>query len=173
MSIFRFPEQVNEVGARIVAGVVAVFAAISLAWPSPWLIGVLALGFLLRVGWGPTFSLLARFAMFVAPFIAEPRPMPGKPKRFAQGIGASMTVLSTVFAASGFAFGAQVLMGILFVCATLESVFGICLGCWMYAQGQRRGWIAADACDVCYVGGGSVVGNVAGDAVTAPRPSIG
>ena len=58
----------------------------------PWLIAVLAYGFWARVLTGPTLSPLGQLVTrVVTPLVpAAPRNVPGPPKRFAQGIGATL-----------------------------------------------------------------------------------
>ncbi len=151
MSLFSFPAQVNERAARLVAAVVAASAAASLLFGLTWMPWLLAAGFLLRVGWGPKVSPLARAALWLAPKIWEPLPVPGRPKRFAQGIGAGVTLTSGLLGAAGQNSASAGLLAMLVVFATLEAGVGFCCGCWMFARLQERGWVAADACDVCVV----------------------
>src|SRR5690348_16712033 len=109
---------------------------LSIVLQQPWLIVVLAYGFLARVLTGPKLSPMGLLATKVLtpllPFAA--RPVPGPPKRFAQGIGTVVTL-----AASILYFGfhepvwAYARTGLLVVFATLESVFGFCAGCQMFA----------------------------------------
>jgi Domain of unknown function (DUF4395) len=148
MALFSFPNQVNERAARLVAAIVAVSGVAALATKAWWLIPLLSIGFWLRVGWGPKFSPLARFAMAVAPKLWPAVPVPGAPKRFAQGIGAVVTLLASVLLASGLAAG-WVLVGMLIVFATLEASVAFCFGCWLYAGLQRVGWLPPDACVEC------------------------
>jgi hypothetical protein len=60
----------------------------------------------------------------VAPRLGPPAYVPGPPKRFAQGIGAAFSTTAAVLAL-GFGAGtaADVLVALLVVAATLESVF--------------------------------------------------
>ena len=92
--LFRFPNPVNEVSARLVAGGVLLMGLACLAFRQPWLMPVMAVGFLLRVAAGPRFDplglLVTRVITPRLP-IAE-RLTPGPPKRFAQSIGAVFTV---------------------------------------------------------------------------------
>jgi hypothetical protein len=76
--------------------------------------------------------------------------VPGPPKRFAQGIGATLSVAAAVLAlALGQDTAAYVLLGMLIVAATLESVFGLCLGCLAFARLMRAGVIPAEVCERC------------------------
>ncbi len=156
-SLFRFPNPVNEVAARTVAAGVLVLClttlALSLTLGSGWLwlSAVLAYGFVARVLTGPTMSPLGQLATrVVAPRIGNPRPVPGPPKRFAQAMGATMSLGAAI---AHFAVGADglalVLLGLIAVAATLESVFAFCIGCTIFAGLMRVGLIPAQACAAC------------------------
>jgi hypothetical protein len=115
-----------------------------------WLTAVIAYGFVARVLSGPRLSPLGQLATrVVAPRLGEPRLVPGPPKRFAQAIGAVVTVLAVVLVAVGFDAGAQALLGLMVVFATLESVFAICVGCRIFAALMRAGVIPEDVCEAC------------------------
>ena len=145
--MFSFPNPVNEKAARFVAGVVAITAAIILATGAYWLLIPLTYGFWARVLTGPTLSPLARLAMKVMG--RDPKYVPGPPKRFAQGMGAAMTVTATILWLAGATTAAGVLTALLLVAATLESVFAICLGCHVFALLMRAGLIPDAVCAEC------------------------
>ncbi|WP_320669674.1 DUF4395 domain-containing protein [Patulibacter defluvii] len=149
--VFSFPNPVNEKAARVVAGVVALASILALATGWQWLLIPIAYGFIARALTGPTLSPLGRLAMnVIAPRLGEPKRVPGPPKRFAQSIGA---VVTTVAAIGGLALGwtafANVLLGLMVVFATLESVFAICVGCTIFAGLMRLGVIPEDTCEAC------------------------
>ncbi|NLD77673.1 MAG: DUF4395 domain-containing protein [Acidimicrobiales bacterium] len=150
--LFAFPNPVNEVSARLVAGGVVVLTLEILVGRQPWLIALLAYGFLARVLTGPTLSPLGQFATrVVTPRLGvEARLVPGPPKRFAQGIGATLSVAAAV---AHFGFGAitaaYVLVGAITVAASLESLLGFCLGCKIFALLMRVGIIPAEVCEAC------------------------
>jgi hypothetical protein len=146
--VFTFPNPVNEKAARVVAGVVAITALIILATGAYWLLVPVAYGFWARVLTGPTLSPLARFAMMVAP--GDPKYVPGPPKRFAQGMGAAMSTAAAVLALGfGATTAAGVLVALLLVAATLESVFAFCLGCQVFALLMRTGIVPDTICAEC------------------------
>jgi hypothetical protein len=149
--VFSFPNPVNEKAARVVAGVVALTGVVILLTGAQWLLVPLAYGFWARVLTGPTLSPLGRLAMkVVAPRLGPPRYVPGPPKRFAQGIGAGVTTVAAVVGLVAGAHGAAaVLVGVLVVAATLESVFAICIGCWMFGLLMRAGVIPEETCAAC------------------------
>ena len=76
--------------------------------------------------------------------------VPGPPKRFAQSIGATISVAAVIayfgFGSSGAAY---VLLGAIVVAATLESVFAFCLGCAVFGLLMRWGAIPDDVCEQC------------------------
>src|SRR6516164_6780099 len=95
--LFSFPNPVNELAARTVAGGVVLLCIATVVTGSPLLLALLAYGFVARVLTGPTLSPLGQFATRVAaPRLGPPRLVPGPPKRFAQGIGAVFTVTAAV-----------------------------------------------------------------------------
>ena len=145
--MFSFPNPVNEKAARVVAGVVATTAALILATGAYWLLVPLAYGFWARVLTGPTLSPLARLAMKLT--ARDPKHVPGPPKRFAQGMGAAMTTAATILWLAGATTAAGVLVAMLLVAATLESVFAICLGCHVFAGLMRLGLIPEAVCAEC------------------------
>jgi len=149
---FSFPNPVNEVSARLVAGGVVVLSVVTISLNQPWLLFVLAYGFVARVLTGPTLSPLGQFVTRVLtprmPF--SPKYVAGPPKRFAQGIGATLSVAAVI---ANFGFGATgvayVLVGMIIVAATLESVFALCLGCKAFAVLIRFGVIPEEICERC------------------------
>jgi hypothetical protein len=146
-----FPNPVNEKAARVVAGVVAVLAAITLATGWYWLLAVLAYGFLARALTGPTLSPLGRLASeVVAPRLGDPRYVSGPSKRFAQVIGATMTTTGAVLA---LAFGlhgiADAFLVAMVVAAGLESALGLCVGCKLFGVLMRTGVVPEQVCLEC------------------------
>jgi hypothetical protein len=151
-SLFSFPDPVNEVSARLVAGGVVALSVLTIALNVPWLTAVIAYGFLARVASGPTLSPLGQLVtrVIVPRLPIAARPVPGPPKRFAQAIGATLSVAAAVLALPlGLTSAAYVLLGLLIAAATLESVFGLCLGCRMFALLMRAGMIPPEVCERC------------------------
>jgi hypothetical protein len=134
-SVIGFPRQVDEVSARLVATGVVLEAGAALALRSPVLAVTLWAGFVLRVLSGPRLSPLALVATrVVRPRLAvAPRIVPGSPKRFAQGIGASLTTVVVALLASGHPTPAWALLALLVGFASLEAALGLCVGCKIYA----------------------------------------
>ena len=151
-NLFSFPNPVNEVAARLVAGGVVLLTATILVTHQWWLLVVLAYGFVARVVTGPTLSPLGQLVTkVIVPGLAiEPRPVPGPPKRFAQGIGATVSLLACLL---HFGFGedaaALVLVGLIMFFAVLESVFAFCVGCKIFGVLMRNGVIPEKICLEC------------------------
>ena len=149
--LLSFPNPVNEKAARTVAAVVCALALVTLATSAYWITAVLAYGFLARVATGPTLSPLGRLASTViAPRLGPEKPVPGPPKRFAQGMGATFS-LGAAVASLGFGDGvvADVLLGFLAVAAFLEAALAVCLGCRVFALLMRAGIVPERVCVEC------------------------
>lgn len=148
---FAFPNPVNEVAARTVAAGVVVMAVATLATQELWFTAVIAAGFLARVFTGPTLSPLGQLATrVVAPLIGHEKLVAGPPKRFAQGMGAVMTVAAAVvWFTTGSALVTSLLLGAIVVAAVLESAFAVCLGCHAFALLMRTGIVPESVCLEC------------------------
>ena len=150
--LFEFPNPVNEVSARLVAAGVVLMTLGILVLGQTWLLAPLAYGFVARVLTGPTLSPLGQFVTRVLtpalPF--EARLVPGPPKRFAQGIGATLSVSAAVahigFGSTGLAL---VLVAMITVAASLEAVVGFCLGCKLFALLMKVGIVPEETCEAC------------------------
>jgi hypothetical protein len=150
MDVFSFPRTVNEKAARTVAGVVALTSVVALATGSEWLLLPLAYGFWARVLSGPTLSPLAQLATrVVAPRLGAPKEVAGPPKRFAQALGATFTTAGSIAWLAGADTAAAVLLALLVIAATLESVFAICLGCHIFNALMRIGLVPETVCIEC------------------------
>jgi hypothetical protein len=152
-SFFSFPDPVNEVSARLVAGGVVVMslAALIVDEHAKWLLVVLAYGFVARMLTGPTMSPLGQFVTRVI----TPRTgfaekfVPGPPKRFAQAMGVTFSVAALVLTLLGYDLAARVVLAMLLTAAILESVFALCLGCKVFALLMRAGVIPESVCVRC------------------------
>ncbi len=150
-SLFRFPNPVNETSARLVAGGVVLQCLAVLAFRQWWLLVPLAYGFVARVLTGPTLSPLGQVVTrVITPLVGGTQPLvPGPPKRFAQGIGASLSVGASIAWAFGEHGLGLVLVAAIAAAATLESVFAFCLGCVIFNRLMRWGVIPPEVCESC------------------------
>src|SRR5205807_8099546 len=149
--LFSFPNPVNEKAARVVAGVVLALVLVTLATGAYWLLIPLAYGFWARVLTGPTLSPLGWTAQnVIAPRLGARKPVPGPPKRFAQGMGAVMSTIALVF---GLIVGdhavADGFLVLIVIAAGLESILAVCLGCEVFAVLMRVGLVPESVCAEC------------------------
>jgi len=150
-ALFSFPDPVNEVSARLVAAGVVVMCVLTIAFDLEWATVVIAYGFVARLLTGPTLSPLGQLVTRVVTprlGIAE-RPVPGPPKRFAQGIGVAFSVTALVLTGLGYWTAAEVVLGLLATAALLESALGLCLGCKAFAILMRTGIVPEEVCERC------------------------
>jgi hypothetical protein len=150
--IFSFPNPVDEHAARLVALGVVLMAVGTIVFDQPWMLLVIAYGFLARVLTGPTLSPLGRLVTrVIIPALGRPpKHVPGPPKRFAQGMGVVFSLTAVVlhfgFGATGAAY---VVLGLLAAAASLEAFLGFCCGCMIFAGLMRTGIIPDDTCEAC------------------------
>ena len=149
--LFSFPNPVNEKAARVVAGAVLITVLVILVTGSYWLLIPLTYGFWARVLTGPTLSPLGWTAQnVIAPRLGPKKPVPGPPKRFAQGMGAAMATAALVLGLIlGDGTAADVILGLFVIAAGLESIFAVCLGCQVFALLMRAGLIPVSVCEEC------------------------
>jgi hypothetical protein len=150
-ALFSFPNPVNEVSARLVAAGVVLMSALTVAFGLKWMTVVIAYGFVARVLTGPTLSPLGQLVTrVVTPRLGiAPRPVAGPPKRFAQGMGAAFSLTALVLTGLGYWTAAVAVLGLLIAAATLESAFGICLGCITFGMLMRTGVVPDEVCERC------------------------
>lgn len=150
--LLDFPEIVDEINARLVAAGVVSLCLATLLTQQRWLVVVLAAGFVLRVMNGPRLSPLAQFATkVVRPRLSVPeRLTAGTPKRFAQSIGATLSLSAAI---AGYGFNnwsvAWAMVAAILVAASLEAALGYCLGCKIFALLIRGGVLPEDVCKDC------------------------
>jgi Domain of unknown function (DUF4395) len=147
-----FPNPVDEVSARLVAGGVLLLATSFVLTGWTPLVAVLAYGFLARVLAGPRLSplglLVTRGLRPRLPL--APRPVPGPPKRFAQAIGALLSTLALVLAVLGAGTPARLVVAMIVGAAALESLAGFCVGCTIFGILLRRGIVPESVCEACH-----------------------
>ncbi len=149
--LFSFPNPVNETSARIVAAGVVLQGIAFLLIREWWVLVPLVYGFLARVLTGPRLSPLGQLVTrVVTPRLhTEHRFVPGPPKRFAQAMGLAFSSGALIAWLTGVPVISYVLIVGLIGAATLESGFAICLGCIVFNQLIRWGWIPESVCREC------------------------
>ena len=152
VGVFSFPHPVNEVAARMVAGMVVLLSLAIIIFDLPWLLVALVYGFLARVLTGPTLSPMGLLATRVlVPLLGNQiRPVAGPPKRFAQTVGVGFSTASLIlYYAFGLTQAAYGVLGVLLAFAALESVLGFCAGCFVFGYLMRWGFVPAETCEKC------------------------
>lgn len=154
--IIGFPNPVNEKAARTVAGGVLTLSVMTLVLSIAagqgwlWIIAVLATGFVARVLTGPKLSPLGQLATkVVAPRLGAPKLVAGPPKRFAQAVGATVTIIGVILLAFGHPAATQWLLGLMIIASGLESIFAYCIGCKVFAGLMRIGLVPEQTCIAC------------------------
>lgn len=148
--ISRFPNIVDDVSVRLIAGVVLLLGTVALAAHQWWLYGVLAVDFVLRAGWGPSASPLALVVKRVRPHVhVAARYTAGPPKRFAAAVGAVLTTAATVLWLTGASVPVVVIGAVMVIFPALEALAGICVGCLVFGWLMRVGIIPESVCLDC------------------------
>ena len=152
-SILSFPNPVNEVAARSVAGMVLALALATILTGEPWLLFFLVYGFVAKVLTGPTLSPIGLIATrLVVPLLNIPeKPVPGPPKRFAQFVGLVVSSVDAVLFIWVSPIAGKSVLGVLAVFAALESGFGFCAGCFVFGYLMRWGLIPESVCLACRI----------------------
>lgn len=123
---------IDEHIVRIIAAEVLALTVLAVVTGSYIPAVLLVLDFAARAFTGMP-SLLAALARAVVALLQlDPRPVFAAPKKFAAILGFVFSAFLAVFLFLDYTFAAVTGGVILAVCALLESVFRICLGCYIY-----------------------------------------
>lgn len=149
--LFSFPDPVDEVSARLVAGGVVGLITTTLVLDRPWLLAPLAYGFGARVLTGPTLSPLGLLVTKVVRprLAAPPKPVPGPPKRLAQGVGLAVSSTALALAITGRKRAGYTVLAGLLAAASLEAFAGYCVACRAFPTLMRAGLVPESACERC------------------------
>ena len=129
-------------GPRFTAAVTLVVLAVALLLPveaARILILAQAAFFAIGVGLGVQFTPTGlAFRHLIRPRLSPPADLEdSRPPRFAQGVGLAFMIVALIGYFGAGAALAQVAVGFALIAATLNAVFGFCLGCEMYLLGLR------------------------------------
>lgn len=126
-------ERVNENVVRLIAFMVASTAISCILLLNYWAILFLTVDFGLRAFTSGKFSLLKIMASYFAYALRwKPKMTDLAPKKFAATMGFVFCLLITATFIFNFFTAALILTSIMVVFALLESLFGICVGCYVY-----------------------------------------
>jgi Domain of unknown function (DUF4395) len=133
--------QVDPRGQRFSAALSALVLVAVLITGSAWLLGaqtvVFAVGAVLGLKYAP-YGLIYR--LLVRPRLGPPRELEdAAPPRFAQGVGAVISIIGVIGYAVGLAPLGMAAAAAALLAAFLNAAFGLCLGCEMYVL-IRRVW---------------------------------
>ncbi|WP_426328291.1 DUF4395 domain-containing protein [Pedobacter sp. R-06] len=127
-------ERVNENVVRIIAFMVAVIAITCVVYSNYWAIVFLLFDFALRAFTIGKFSLLKFIAIKIADGLSlSPKMKDLAPKKFAATLGFGFCLLITAVFLFDFYNAALIFTSIMIVFALLESLFAICVGCYIYS----------------------------------------
>lgn len=127
-------ERVNENVVRIIAFMVAAIAITCVVFSNYWAIVFLLFDFALRAFTTGKFSLLKFIAIKIADGLSlSPKMKDLAPKKFAATLGFGFCLLITAVFLFDFYNAALIFTSIMIVFALLESLFAICVGCYIYS----------------------------------------
>jgi hypothetical protein len=127
-------ERVNENVVRIIAFIVAVIAIACITFSNYWAIVFLLFDFALRAFTPGKFSLLKFIALKISNALSiSPKMKDLAPKKFAATLGFGFCLLITATFLFNFYTLALILTSIMIVFALLESLFAVCVGCYIYS----------------------------------------
>lgn len=148
---FSFPNPVNDAAARSVALGVLMMSIVAFVSGQAWILIVLTYGFAARVAAGPKISPLGWFAVHVsAPRLARwQKFVPGPPKRFAQSMGLAFSLAALLtWLLVGWLDARWILLPLIGA-ASLEGLFGFCVGCTVFGWLIRAGLVPVTICQEC------------------------
>jgi hypothetical protein len=126
-------QMVHSKAAQINALVVALFIAIALVTQSPWPVLILLIDFGIKIFVGFRASPISAFARWaVKTFKIKGEMMDVAPKKFAASMGFGFAAAGLVCAAFGLWAAFAVVLGTCGMCALVEGLFGLCVGCRIY-----------------------------------------
>ncbi|MBB2144223.1 DUF4395 family protein [Pedobacter sp. LMG 31464] len=130
-------ERVNESVIRIVAFIVAIIAVVCIAFGNYYAMIFLMVDFAIRAFTSGKWSVLKAIALQVFKVFSLPTKMTDlAPKKFAATLGFVFCLLISAVYILQFDIAALILTSVLLVFAILESVFAICVGCYVYSFWQ-------------------------------------
>ncbi len=124
---------INEPTVRVVAGLVAITAAVGVYFQSPIIFLFLAFDFFVRGFDKKEWSLFRYFGIKTVTFIdIKEKLIDSGGKKFASKVGFILSSILTLSAFLQFSTIVYTLGGILVLFATLESALAYCVGCKIY-----------------------------------------
>lgn len=135
-------ERINEHVVRLIAFMVALIAICCISFLNYWPVLALTIDFALRAFTSGKFSLLKIVAIQISKALnLKPKSTDLAPKKFAATMGFIFCLLITATFLFNFFTAALILTSIIIIFALLESLLGVCVGCYVYTflQVLKRG----------------------------------
>lgn len=130
--------KVNEKVIRIIAFFVCIVAGAAAYFQAPALCFFLAIDFVLRAFTSGEHSILKITSLYIATALNfKNKPVDAAPKKFAASLGFLFSLSAGVLQLAGLYTTADIVISLLIVCALLESLFSICIGCIVYSWLQK------------------------------------
>lgn len=127
-------EKVNENVVRLMAFMVAMVLISCIIAANYWAVVFLLFDFASRAFSSGKFSLLKVAAFKIGQMLSLSKKMTDlAPKKFAAALGFVFCLLITAVSFLNFSVLAMALTGIMTVFALLESLFAVCVGCYVYS----------------------------------------
>lgn len=127
-------ERINEKVVRIIAFMVALTAICCLVFSNYWAFVFLLVDFAARAFGSGNLSLLKLVAMQIAKTLSlKPQMKDLAPKKFAATLGFGFSLLITAMFLFNVPLAAMAATSIMMVFALLESLFAVCVGCYVYS----------------------------------------
>jgi Domain of unknown function (DUF4395) len=134
--------RVDQTALRFNQACIVTLVAIALVSGATWLVALLCLAMAIGTAWPALAPFKAIYQNVLRPAgLLRPSVIPDDPAphRFAQGVGATFLLASTIALVLGLATAGWVLAAIVLVLAGINLTVGFCAGCFVYYQLGRLG----------------------------------
>ncbi|PKQ17126.1 MAG: hypothetical protein CVT67_01410 [Actinobacteria bacterium HGW-Actinobacteria-7] len=133
-------EKVDEAAARVNATLVVALLVAAVVTKSPWILGYLALDYLVKIVAGFACSPNCMVSRFVVRMLElESRRVDSAPKRFAALLAGLMSSIALMMAYSFHSmFWFNVVAALFIGVASLDAFADFCLGCYLYGLLPKR-----------------------------------
>lgn len=127
-------EKVNENVVRLIAFIVALIAICCISFSNYWVMLFLTFDFAVRAFTSGKLSMLKFIALNISKaFNLKPKMTDLAPKKFAATMGFVFCLLITATFILSFSTASLILTSIMIIFALLESLFRVCVGCYVYS----------------------------------------
>ncbi len=150
MKSLSIPKKVNSTVVRLVGAQVFLLSVLYIFTGQPLITAFLVLDFGIRAAGYPRFSPTAFAGSRISRGLKlKERPIFFTPKRFAASIGFALSLGALASVLFGAATASALIIAVLALFSFLESGFGFCAGCKIFAFLMGKGWISSEHCRDC------------------------